>query len=75
MTDADLELRLKAHLKRWEETGAILDAERRDRVRRTDTMQALRRLSSLFDSAVHLHRPSTTSGFVQFYEILSRSRR
>jgi hypothetical protein len=75
VTDAELNVHLKAHVMSLKHTGELLEAERRERVRRADTAASLRRLSSLFDSAVHLHPPSTTSGLVQFYEILSRNRR
>lgn len=59
----------------WKQTGMILEAERRERVRRTDTARELRNLGSLFNSAVHLHPPSPSSGLVEFYDILGRSRR
>lgn len=72
MTEAELRDRLKAHVKSWRETGEILEAERRERVRNADTAESLLRLNSLFDSAVHLHPPSPTSGLVEFYEILTR---
>ena len=75
MTDAELHKRMKAHAMSWKETGEILEAERRERVRQADTAESLRRLNSLFDSAIHLHRPRPTSGLVEFYEVLSRSRR
>ncbi len=75
MTEAELHAHLKAHVTSLKHTGELLDAERRRRVRRADTAESLRRLNSLFDSAVHLHRPSATSGLVRFYEILAKSRR
>ena len=75
MTDTELRERMKAYMKGWEETGAIIEAERDERLRNTDTAVSLRRLNSLFNSAVHLHPPDATSGLVEFYEILSRSRR
>lgn len=56
------------------EVGEFLEAERRERVRRTDTASALRRLGSLFNSAVHLHPPAPSSGLVEFYRILGGSR-
>lgn len=75
MTETELRERLKAHVMSWRETGEILEAERRERVRNADTAESLLRLNSLFDSAVHLHAPSPTSGLVEFYEILARGRR
>jgi hypothetical protein len=75
MTDAELRERMKAHVMSWKETGEILEAERWERVRHADTAESLRRLNSLFDSAIRLHPPSPTSGLVEFYEILSRGGR
>lgn len=75
MTDAELHVHLKAHVLSLKHTGELLEAERRERVRRADTAASLRRLNSLFDSAVRLRPPSITSGLVQFYEILSRGLR
>ena len=74
MTDAELRARMKAYVMGWKETGEFLEAERRERVRRTDTAAALRRLGSLFNSAVHLHPPAASSGLVEFYRILCRHR-
>ena len=75
MTETELREHLKAHVMSWRETGEILEAERRERVRNADTAESLLRLNSLFDSAVYLHPPSPTSGLVEFYEILARGRR
>lgn len=74
MTDTELQARLKAYALGWKETGEILEAERRERVRRTDTASALRRLATLFNSAVHLHPPAPSSGLVDFYKALGVSR-
>lgn len=75
MNDAELRERLKAHIAAWKKTGEFLEQERWERVRRADTKESLRRLNRLFDSAVRLHPPKPTSGLVEFYEILARSRR
>ena len=75
MTDTELRKRMKAWVKGWEESSAILEAERDERLRKTDTVASVMRLNSLFSSAIFLHRPEPTSGLVEFYEILSRSRR
>jgi hypothetical protein len=74
MTDEELRARMKEYVMGWKEVGEFLEAERRDRVRRTDTSSALRRLARLFNSAVYLHPPEPSSGLVEFYRILGRSR-
>ncbi len=75
MTDEELRARMKAYAMGWKETGEILEAERHARVRQTDTARELRQLASMFNSAVYLHPPSPSSGLVEFYDILGRSRR
>lgn len=72
MTDEELRARMKEYAMGWKETGEFLEAERRERVRRTDTARELRHLASLFNSAVYLHPPSPSSGLVEFYDILGR---
>lgn len=75
MTKAELKARMKAYVMGWEETGKWLEAERRYRLRKTDGGKSLAHLGSLFNSAVYLHPPAASSGFVEFYRILNRSRR
>ena len=75
MSGEELRERMRAHIAAWEETGRLLEAERRIRVRETDTAEALRRLGRLFNSAVRLHPPSPTSGLVEFQATLARGRR
>ena len=74
MTEAELHKRMKDYAMGWKETGEILEAERRARVRRADTAKSLTNLGELFNSAIYLHPPSPSSGLVEFYEILGRSR-
>lgn len=73
MNESNLQQAMKAYALGWKETGAYLEAERRERLRGVDTAAALGRLGSLFDSAVHLHRPAPSSGLVAFYECLKKS--
>ena len=75
MTDAELQKRMKDYVMGWKETGEFLEAERRAKVRRANTANSLMNLGELFDSAVYLHPPSPTSGLLEFYEILGRSRK
>lgn len=73
MDEQELRRRLKAYAMGWQETGELLDEERRERVRQVDTAQALAALSGLFDSAVRLHPASTTSGLVEQQAIFARA--
>lgn len=74
MTDAELRARMKACALGWKETGEILEAERREKVRQTDTARSLRNLGPPYNSAIYLDPPAPSSGLVEFYEILARSR-
>lgn len=74
MTEAELKARMKAYVMGWEETGQYMEAERRYRLRKKQGGLSLEHLGSLFNSAVYLHPPKKSSGFVEFYRILNRSR-
>jgi hypothetical protein len=75
MTAEELHARMKAYALGWKETGEILEAERRERVRRADTARSLQLLGGAFDSAVWLHPPNPSSGLVEQQEVFARARR
>ncbi len=75
MDEQELRRRLKAYAMGWEQTGELLDEERRERVRQVETAEALSALRGLFDSAVRLHPASTTSGLVEQQAIFARAPR
>ena len=75
MTSEELHARMKAYAMGWKETGELLDAERRERVRQTDTAKSLEILGDAFDSAVWLHPPNPSSGLVEQQSIFARARR
>lgn len=75
MTKEEAHARDKQYVRAWAEAGAFLEAERRARVRRVDTAEALERLSTLFDSALWLHRPAESSGLVEQQAIFAKARR
>lgn len=73
MTEKELLDRRKQYVRSWAEAGAALEQERRERVRRVDTAQALARLDALFDSALWLHRPAKSSGLVEQQAVFARA--
>jgi hypothetical protein len=75
MTEEESLARAKEYVRAWAEAGAFLEQERRDRVRRVDTAQALEHLDALFDSALWLHRPADASGLVEQQAIFAKARR
>lgn len=74
MTDAELRERMKAYLKGWKETGEILEAERYEHVRNTNTAESIARLSGMVDLAVRADFHPEPCGLIEFHEILARSR-
>lgn len=74
MTEEESLARGKECVRAWAEAGAFLEQERRERVRRGDTAQALERLSALFDSALWLHRPADSSGLVEQQAVFAKAR-
>ena len=75
MSTEELHARMKAYAMGWAETGELLDAERRERVRRANTAESLEVLADAFDSAVWLHPPNPSSGLVEQQAIFARARR
>ena len=74
MTDTELRDRMKAYVKGWEETGAILEAERDEHVRTAVTSKSIAALSSLVDSAVRMNFHPHPCGMIEFQKILSRTK-
>ena len=74
MTDTELRERMKAYVKGWEETGAILEAERDEHVRMAVTSRSIAALSGLVDSAVRMDFHPHPCGMIEFQKILSRSK-
>ena len=74
MTDTELHERMKAYVKGWEETGAMLEAERDEHVRRADTAKSIAALSGLVDAAVRADFHPYPCGLIEFHEVLSRSK-
>jgi hypothetical protein len=71
MTDEELHARQKAYVMGWAETGRILERERRERVRQTDTARSLRALAGMTRSALWLHPIRTTSGLIEQQRIFA----
>ena len=76
MTDEERHARTKAYAMGWKETGEILDAEPRERVRETETVSLSDLLDDAFESELWLRpEPRETSGMVEMMAILARARR
>ena len=74
MTDTELHERMKASVKGWEETGAILEAERDEHIRNADTVKSVATLSGMTDLAVAMDFHPYPCGLIEFYQIMARSR-
>jgi hypothetical protein len=73
MTDEERE-KLRELAKNWKKTGEFLENLRRENIRRTNTSESLAAFDNAFRSAIYLSEPRTTSGFVEFYRILMKSK-
>jgi hypothetical protein len=58
----------------WKRAAPHLAAARRNDIRRQNTAQAIDSLNSLFIEGIKRKKPSRSSGFVEMYRILGRSK-
>lgn len=58
----------------WKETGEYLENLRREEIRKTVTSKVLPVFDDALESAIFLQKPRLTSGFVQMYKILEKSK-
>jgi hypothetical protein len=63
---------LRDWVARWKVAGARMEALRLERLRQTDTPQALRNLADAFESCRLHHKPAPTSGLVEQQRWLRR---
>lgn len=75
MTNDELRERMKAYVEGWKDTGELLEAERYEHVRNTNTAAAIERLSGMVDLAVKADFHPEPSGLIEFHRILARSRK
>ena len=73
MEDEERE-KLREYVNRWKETGEILEKLRREEIRKTVTSEVLPVFDDALESALFLQNPRQTSGFVQMYRILEKSK-
>lgn len=73
MTDEERE-KMRAWVKNWKETGEFLEKLRHEEIRKTVTSKVLPIFDDALESAIFLQKPRPTSGFVQMYKILEKSR-
>ena len=75
MTDEELHRRQKEYVMGWKVVGEYLEAERRERVRQTDTAASIEILDDLFESEMWLRPVRESSGMVEMQAILAKARR
>lgn len=74
MTDEELRARMKAYAMGWKETGEILDAERRERVRETETPARLHAFDGLALFSLARFPPPPTSGLIEQQRLFAKLR-
>ena len=73
MKDEERE-KLREYVNRWKETGEFLEKLRRENIRNAILADSIIAFDGVFKSAIFLNKPKPTSGFVEFYRILNKSR-
>jgi hypothetical protein len=74
MTAEELQARMKAYAMGWKEVGEYLEAERRERVRRSDTVRELSAFNGMAAAWLKRFPPSPTSGLIEQQRLFSRMR-
>lgn len=73
MTD-EMRKKMREWIKNWKETGDFLEKLRRENIRQTVTSKVLPVFDDAFESAIFLKKPNQTSGFVEMYKILKKTK-
>jgi hypothetical protein len=74
MTAEELHARMKAYAMGWKEVGEYLEAERRERVRGTDTVRELCAFDGMALAWLKRFPPPATSGLIEQQRLFSRLR-
>jgi hypothetical protein len=74
VTAEELHARMKAYAMGWKEVGEYLEAERRERVRRTDTVRELCAFDGMALAWLKRFPPPPTSGLIEQQRLFSRPR-
>lgn len=73
MTDEERE-KMRTWVNNWKETGKFLENLRREEIRKSILSDSIKAFDNAFKSAIYLNKPKPTSGFVEFYKILKKSK-
>lgn len=73
MTD-EMREKMREWVKNWKDTGEFLEKLRREHIRQTVTSKVLPVFDDAFESAIFLKKTNQTSGFVEMYKILEKSK-
>ena len=65
MTDEELRVRMKEYVMGWKEVHEVLEAERRVRVRRTDSVRELPAFDGIVNAALRRFPVAGTSGLIE----------
>lgn len=74
MTDEELRVRMKAYVLGWQETGEFMEAERRERVRETETPARLHAFDGLALFSLARFPPPPTSGLIEQQRLFAKLR-
>lgn len=66
--------KLRAWAENWKETGKILQKLRREKIRKSNTVNSIQILDSAYLSAVRNRATMKTSGLVEFHRLMKKLR-
>jgi hypothetical protein len=73
MNDYEKEKMLEM-IKGWKEVDAVMAKLRREEIRKSVLSDSIAVFDEAFKSAIYLNKPKPTSGFVEFYRVLGKTR-
>jgi hypothetical protein len=73
MTD-DVKEKMRSMIKSWKEVDAVMAKLRREDIRKSVLSDSIAVFDEAFKSAIYLNKPKPTSGFVEFYRIMGKTK-
>ncbi len=74
-TEAERHALMKEYVERWKRLGPLLEAQREEDVRRSETVSNIAAFGRLYSMALASSPPQPTSGLVEQQRLFSRIRR
>jgi hypothetical protein len=73
MNDDEKE-KILAMINGWKEVDKVMAKLRREEIRKSVISESIAVFDNAFRSAIYLNKPKPTSGFVEFYKVLGKTK-